>query len=128
MLENATFSSFLELEPHIRRCRSLSLSTADTHLACLSSNPIALTTCWTLYLQRHVASIYDEIRKKCIVQYLIPFSCVTLDSMNAAFAGPGASIEDELVKMIRAGTLNARINTVDGVRCVQSSNSHSMMR
>jgi COP9 signalosome complex subunit 1 len=68
-----------------------------------------------VYLQKHVPKIYSEIRAKCIVQYLVPFSCVTLDSMNANFASPGQSIEAELVSMIQNGTLDARINTIDKV-------------
>ncbi|KAF7542833.1 hypothetical protein G7Z17_g11237 [Cylindrodendrum hubeiense] len=63
-----------------------------------------------IYLQRHITAIYAQIRSKSIVQYFVPFSCVTLDSMNEAFAQEGESIEDELVAMIREGTLKARLD------------------
>ena len=115
VLENTTFRPFLELEPHIRRAVTQFVN--GRYSSCLAIlESYRADYMLDIYLQKHVSNIYDEIRKKCIVQYLIPFSCVTLDSMNAAFATSGASIEEEIVGMIRAGTLNARINTVDGVR------------
>ncbi len=114
VIENATFRPFLELEPHIRRAVTQFVS--GRYSSCLSIlESYRADYLLDIYLQKHVSHIYDEIRKKCIVQYLIPFSCVTLDSMNAAFASPGVSIEEELVTMIRAGVLNARIDTIGGV-------------
>jgi len=114
VLENGTFKTFLQLEPHLRK--AVSQFVIGRYSACLaileSYRPEYLLD---IYLQRHVAKIYAEIRKKCIVSYMIPFSCVTLDSMNVAFAGPGQSVEPELADMIRAGTLQARINKIDKV-------------
>jgi COP9 signalosome complex subunit 1 len=114
VLGNANFKTFLQLEPHLRR--AVSQFVIGRYSACLaileSYRPDYLLD---VYLQKHVVKIYAEIRDKCIVHYLVPFSCVTLDSMNAAFAAPGKSVEPELAGMIRAGRLQARINKVDGV-------------
>ena len=55
------------------------------------------------------------IRTKSIVQYFIPFSCVTLDSLNIAFAAPGTTIDKELSKMIENGELKGRIDTQNKV-------------
>lgn len=112
VLENSKFRSYLELEPHIRR--AITQFVNGRYAACLSIlasyRPDYLLD---IYLQRHVSYIYDQIRMKCISQYLIPFSCVTLASMDAAFAEPGTSVEEELATMIRDGVLNARIDSIN---------------
>lgn len=113
-LETSNFRTFLELEPHLRR--AITQFVNGRYSACLaileSYKPDYLLD---IYLQPHVASLYTSIRGKCIFHFLQPFSCVTIDSMNAAFAAPGESIEDELADMIRAGNLLARIDAIDGV-------------
>ena len=114
VLENAKFRTFLELEPHIRR--AIAQFVSGRYSACIaileSYRPDYLLD---IYLQKHIQNIYTQIRNKCIVQYLIPFSCVSLDTMNKAFGRPGQAIEDELADMIQSGTLQARINTIDKV-------------
>jgi COP9 signalosome complex subunit 1 len=70
-----------------------------------------------IYLARHVKELFGLIRRKCIVQYFIPFSCVTLQSLDEVFASNGQSIEKELVGMIRDGSLNARIDAKSKVGC-----------
>jgi COP9 signalosome complex subunit 1 len=114
VLENTKFRTFLELEPHIRRAVTQFVN--GRYSACLATLESYRPDCLLdIYLQRHIQTIYGEIRSKCIVQYLVPFSCVTLESMNEAFAAPGESIEKELVTMIRSGRLQARIDTIDKV-------------
>ncbi|KAI1861346.1 uncharacterized protein JN550_010876 [Neoarthrinium moseri] len=112
VLDNANFRNYLELEPHIRKAVSMFVN--GRYAACLamleSYRPDYLLD---VHLQKHIPAIYAQIRSKCIVQYFIPFSCVTLDSMNEAFAKPGESLEAELITMIRSGRLQARINTID---------------
>lgn len=114
VLENPKFRTFLELEPHIRR--AIAQFVSGRYSACIaileSYRPDYLLD---IYLQKHIQTIYAQIRSKCIVQYMIPFSCVSLDTMNKAFGRPGQPIEDELADMIQSGILQARINTIDKV-------------
>lgn len=113
-LDNSSFRAFLELEPHIRR--AISQFVNGRYSACLAIlESYRSEYLLDIYLQQHVKHLYTMIRGKCIFHFLQPFSCVTIDSMNAAFAPPGESIEDELVDMIRSGTLLARIDTIDQV-------------
>lgn len=113
-LETSSFRAFLELEPHIRR--AISQFVNGRYSACLaileSYKPDYLLD---IYLQKHVEKLYTSIRGKCIYHFLQPFSCVTIDSMNAAFAPPGESIESELADMIQTGNLLARIDAIDRV-------------
>ncbi|PNY23061.1 COP9 signalosome complex subunit 1 [Tolypocladium capitatum] len=112
VLENPDFRAFLEHEPHIRK--AISLFNNGRYSSCLSilesARPDYLLD---IYLQKHIPTIYSKIRSKCIVQYFVPFSCVTISSLDAAFAKPGESIEPELVNMIREGSLKARIDGKD---------------
>lgn len=114
VLENSKFRAFLELEPHIRR--AISQFVNGRYAACLSIlasyRPDYMLD---IFLQRHVNAIYTRIRNKCITNYLVPFSCVTLESMNAAFAQPGESIEKELATMIQNRLVNARIDSINKV-------------
>lgn len=114
VLDDANFRSFLELEPHLRRAVGMFVN--GRYSACLSIidayRPDYLLD---IYLQPHVQTIYSLIRRKCIVQYMIPFSCVTLDLMNEQFGQDGVALDEELATMIKSGDLNARINSVDRV-------------
>lgn len=115
VLDNTDFRSFLELEPHIRR--AINFFCASKYSACLETLENYRTDyLLDVYLCRILSSIYGLIRRKSIVQYFIPFSCVTLDEMAAKFQTAGgeyASIQDELEAMINSGTLEARIDLVD---------------
>lgn len=114
VLDNSTFRFFLEVEPQIRRAVSQFVNAR--YSACLATLESYRQDCLLdIYLQRHVKHIYNEIRTKCIVQYLVPFSCATLQNMNEAFAAPGESIEKELVTIIKSGRLNARIDAINKV-------------
>lgn len=116
VLENSSFRTYLELEPQIRRAIGFFVNSRYT--ACLSVlEAYRADYLLDIYLQKHIEEIYHMVRSKSIVQYFIPFSCVTLDSLNQAFAPPGKTIDKELVTMIQSQELNARINTIDRVSC-----------
>lgn len=118
-LDDSPFRTFMELEPHFRR--AITLFVNGRYSACLailaSHRPDYMLD---IYLQPHVDNLYGMIRSKCIFHFLQPFSCVTIDSMNAAFASPGESIEAEVIHMIRHSGLQARIDPIDRV-CVALS-------
>ncbi|KAK6331596.1 hypothetical protein TWF718_002145 [Orbilia javanica] len=110
VLDSTTFRTFLELEPHIRR--ALTAFHSSRYGECLSilegyRNDYLLDP----FLQKHIDKIYEAVRTKSIVQYFIPFSCVTLDAMSAAFGVPSEQMEKELVRLIESGKLHARIDT-----------------
>jgi COP9 signalosome complex subunit 1 len=114
VLGNNDFRNFLELEPHIRR--AINLFCNSKYSACLEVLEGYRTDyLLDVHLSKQLNSIYSSIRTKSIVQYFIPFSCVTLDEMATKFhlTGEYATIEDELETMINSGTLDARIDLVD---------------
>ncbi|KAG5665674.1 hypothetical protein KAF25_009799 [Fusarium avenaceum] len=110
VLENQSFRSFLENESHVRK--AISLFVNGRYSNCLSIlESVRNDYLLDVYLQRHISTLYSQIRNKCIVQYFVPFSCVTLETLNKAFAPEGGSVEAELVSMIREGILKARLDT-----------------
>ncbi|KAH0432399.1 cop9 signalosome subunit 1 [Colletotrichum camelliae] len=116
VLDNQNFRTFLGLEPHIRK--AISLFVNGRYSACLAIlEAYRADYLLDIYLQKHVNALYSQIRSKCIVQYFIPFSCVTLSSLEESFAVEGQSLVDELVTMIKNGSLQARINTIDKANC-----------
>jgi COP9 signalosome complex subunit 1 len=114
VLASGDFRNFLELEPQIRR--AIALFCNSKYSACLEILEGYRTDyLLDLYISRAISSIYKKIRTKSIVQYFIPFSCVTLDEMASKFqlTGDYATIEDELEDMINSRVLDARIDLVD---------------
>ena len=144
VLGNPDFRQFLEMEPHVRR--AISLFCASKFSACLEvlqeyRNDWLLD----IYLQPLVDELFELVRAKCLVQFFIPFKAVSLAELERAFPprqglrgsivaeisdadgdttkvdstdGSGASIkiEDELMDMISAEHLDARLDLVDKVR------------
>jgi COP9 signalosome complex subunit 1 len=114
VLDNASFRNFLELEPHIRR--AIAFFCNSKYSQCLETlEAYRKDYLLDIHLQRHVPELYYRVRSKSIVQYFIPFSCVTLHSMASAFVTDEESIESELVEMIQRGILDARIDTQNKV-------------
>ncbi|EHA57969.1 hypothetical protein MCOR27_003708 [Pyricularia oryzae] len=112
VLENSSFRSFLELEPHLRR--AITQFVNGRYSSCLEIlESYRSDYLLDMHLQRHIPELFLQIRSKCISQYLLPFSCVTIASLDESFAIDGESIEEELVTMISNGILDARINSVD---------------
>ncbi|CAN9255788.1 unnamed protein product [Alternaria alternata] len=113
VLANSEFRNFLELEPHIRR--AINLFCNSKYSACLEvlegyRNDYLLD----VYLSKMLNTIYSRIRTKSIVQYFIPFSCVTLDEMTSKFPpAEGRTIDEDLEEMINQRVLDARIDFVD---------------
>lgn len=114
VLESASFRNFLEVEPHIRRAiASFCNSNYSECLAILDTYKTDYLL--DVYLQAHVQQLYGRIRRKSIVQYFIPFSCVSFENMAKAFKSDERAMEMELVEMIQQGVLNARIDTQNRV-------------
>ncbi|RDA87298.1 hypothetical protein CP532_1330 [Ophiocordyceps camponoti-leonardi (nom. inval.)] len=109
VLHNQAFRTFLEQEPNVRKAISLFIN--GRYSNCLSILQSSRSDyLLDIYLHTQINALYSKIRSKCIVQYFLPFSCVTIESLDAAFGQPGQPIEPELVDMVRNGLLKARID------------------
>ncbi|KAJ6441648.1 26S proteasome subunit RPN7 [Purpureocillium lavendulum] len=114
-LDNPSFRTLYEAEPHLRKAVSHFVN--GRYSSCLSILESArVDYLLDIHLHKHVLALFALIRSKCITQYFVPFSCATIASLDAAFGKPGQPIEPELVEMIRAGTLKARVDSKNKVR------------
>lgn len=148
VLDNASFRSFLELEPHIRR--AINYFCASKYSQCLEIlESYRADYLLDIYLQEHLPTIYQKIRTKSIVQYFQPFSRVTLDSMEKMFGttinigepGEGASssiqngttdsmtpFRQELIQMIQSNNLSARIDLENNVLIAYEESPRAVMQ
>lgn len=109
VLDNQSFRTFLENEPQVRKAISLFVNGRYSNcLAMLEGNRPEYKL--DVYLSGHLDKLFSKIRTKCITQYFIPFSHVTLDSLGEAFAQPDHNLEQELLEMIKQGSLKAKID------------------
>lgn len=112
VLNNENFRSFLELESHLRRAIVAFCSSKYTQcLEILESyrNDYLLD----IHLQPHVNALYAAIRRKSIIAYAAPFSQVSIASMAEAFNVDAKHMENELLEIIKAKDLDARLDLVD---------------
>jgi len=109
VLDSPLFRTFLELEPHLRRAVTFFVNSRFS--ACLEIlKAYRVDYLLDLWLAPHISELYHLIESKAIVQYFVPFSCVTLDSMGAMFGSGQQPIDNRLVDMIERGDLEGRID------------------
>lgn len=100
VLDNSKFRIYLELEPHIRR--AIQFFVNSKYPACLAILEAYRTDyLLDIHLEKHIEELYHMVRTKSIVEFVIPFSVVTLDALSSAFMPTGQIIDKELVKMIQ---------------------------
>jgi COP9 signalosome complex subunit 1 len=116
VLDNTSFRPLLELEPHIRR--AISMFSSSKYKGCLQVLESYMADyLLDFYLCSHFLKLYQLVRSKCIVQWFSAYSRVTWEEIEKEFPNSLLNVElaDELVEMIRSGSLDARIDLVDKV-------------
>lgn len=110
VLSSPTFKLFLELEPTLREA---------IHKFYESKYPICLSLLDELkdaflldiFLAPHVNSLYSSIRSRALIQYFSPYISADLRLMAVAFNTDTNSLEEELMKLILDGSIQARIDS-----------------
>ncbi|RUS26654.1 PCI domain-containing protein [Jimgerdemannia flammicorona] len=123
-MDNNEFKNFLELEPHIRELiHSFYHSNYKTCLEILenSKNDLLLD----LHLHSHVEMLYENIRKKALVQYFSPFQSVDLNRMAASFSTDVRRLESELALLITDNQIQARIDSHKKILCAKQQDQRS---
>ncbi|KAJ3089637.1 cop9 signalosome complex subunit [Quaeritorhiza haematococci] len=121
---NSDFKQFLELEPDIREL--LYSFYHSKYANCLEllaklKNDLLLD----LYLHSHVDMIYQNIRKKALVQYFTPFLSVDINRMADVFNTTTAQLEPELAALIMEGLIQARIDSHNKVLRVKKADQRT---
>ncbi|KAG0046274.1 hypothetical protein BGZ83_008532 [Gryganskiella cystojenkinii] len=124
VIDNVGFRQYLELEPHIR---DLVHSFYNSNYAvCLDimdkwRNDYLLD----IHLHSHIEALYNNIRKKALVQFTSPFLTVDLTKMAKSFATTVPVLEQELVSLIVAGQIEARIDSQQKILNAKQTNKRS---
>ncbi|KAI5290482.1 hypothetical protein KEM54_001406 [Ascosphaera aggregata] len=118
VLDNASFRTFIETEPHLRRavkafCSSKFRQCFEIFEAYKADYML------DIHLSLHVEKLYEMIRLKVMQQYIIPFSVLTIESLRDVFHGSRGSgetsveseaLKDELFRLISSGSIDARLD------------------
>ncbi|KAJ3343392.1 cop9 signalosome complex subunit [Gonapodya sp. JEL0774] len=110
VIDNAEFRQFLELEPQVRELIYGFYNSKYAHCLKLLERMKA-DLLLDIYLHTHVDALYQNIRKKALVQYLSPFLSVNMATMAAAFNTTIGQLEPELAGLIMEGMVQARIDS-----------------
>jgi hypothetical protein len=83
-----------------------------------------------MHLHSHVPVLLDMIRDRCITQYLVPYSCVSIEKMGRVFGYTACNMESIVAKLLLNGELGndndersgkVRINARDGTLTKEST-------
>ncbi|KAG9000792.1 hypothetical protein FRB94_005172 [Tulasnella sp. JGI-2019a] len=114
VVENETFSYYLEQEPYIR-------DILDAYMASKFKDVLFLLDRFSnrhsldMHLSRHVSELSRQIRNRSLVQYFQPFARVHLDRMATAFGIKLSELEADIVKLIEDGLIKARIDSQEKI-------------
>ncbi|CAF2059799.1 unnamed protein product [Brassica oleracea] len=110
VIDNINFRDFLELVPEVRELindfYSSRYASCLEYLGSLRANLLL-----DIHLHDHVDTLYDQIRKKALIQYTLPFVSVDLSRMADAFKTSVSGLEKELEALITDNQIQARIDS-----------------
>ncbi|XP_030745089.1 COP9 signalosome complex subunit 1 [Sitophilus oryzae] len=110
VVNNGGFKPFLELEPALRD--AILKFYESKYAACLKLlEEMKDALLLDLYLAPHVPALYSQIRSRALVQYFSPYMSADLRRMAQAFGRTVPALEDELMKLILDGQIQARIDS-----------------
>ncbi|KAL1501884.1 hypothetical protein ABEB36_007124 [Hypothenemus hampei] len=110
VVNNGSFKPFLELEPALRD--AILKFYESKYAACLRLlDDMKDALLLDLYLAPHVPALYAQIRSRALVQYFSPYMSADLHRMAQAFGRTVPALEDELMRLILDGQIQARIDS-----------------
>lgn len=110
VIDNINFRNFLELVPEVRELINDFYS--SRYASCLEYlENLKANLLLDIHLHDHVETLYDQIRKKALIQYTLPFVSVDLGMMADAFKTSVSGLEKELEALITDNQIQARIDS-----------------
>ncbi|KAI1301667.1 COP9 signalosome complex subunit 1 [Halotydeus destructor] len=110
VIASSSFKLFLELEPQLRD--AITRFYNSQYARCLSIlDEIRDNLLLDIYLAPHVATLYNHIRNRALVQYFSPYISADMKKMASAFNTSVTALEDELMQLILEGQIQARIDS-----------------
>ncbi|KAI0672247.1 G protein pathway suppressor 1 [Trametes maxima] len=109
ILDNENFGMYLEQEPYIREL-------LESYMNNRFKNVLEILERYStrhyadIHLYQHVINLTNLIRSKSLVLYFQPFSSIKLDRMGQAFGWSIDELEQQVVALIQAGEIKARVD------------------
>ncbi|XP_047337419.1 COP9 signalosome complex subunit 1-like [Impatiens glandulifera] len=124
VIDNSNFRNFLELVPEVRELiqdfYSSRYASCLDYLGNLKENLLL-----DIHLNKHVETLYEEIRHKAIIQYTHPFISVDLKMMASAFKTSVAGLQKELESLITDNQIQARIDSHNKILYAQHADQRN---
>jgi COP9 signalosome complex subunit 1 len=77
------------------------------------------------HLHGKTSALRSHIRRRAVLQYVMPYSAVRLDKMAQSFGTSVAELERELADLVASGRLAARIDSRDKIMHATTSNQRA---
>jgi len=124
VISSSQFKLFLELEPQLREV--IQCFYDSRYGQCLKLlDELKDNFLLDLYLAPHVQSLFSMIRNRGLVQYFSPYLSADLPKMAESFNTNLANLENELMKLILDGSIQARIDSHNKVLLAQDVDQRS---
>jgi len=124
VISSAQFKLFLELEPQLREV--IQCFYDSRYGQCLKLlEEMKDNLLLDIYLAPHINTLFSMIRNRGLVQYFSPYSSADLHKMANSFNTSVSSLENELMKLILDGSIQARIDSHNKVLLAQNVDQRS---
>lgn len=124
VISSAQFKLFLELEPQLREV--LQCFYDSRYGQCLKLlEDMKDNLLLDIYLAPHINTLFSMIRNRGLVQYFSPYSSADLNKMANSFNTSVINLENELMKLILDGSIQARIDSHNKVLLAQDVDQRS---
>jgi len=124
VISSAQFKLFLELEPQLREV--IQCFYDSRYGQCLKLlEDMKDNLLLDIYLAPHISTLFSMIRNRGLVQYFSPYSSADLNKMANSFNTSVANLENELMKLILDGSIQARIDSHNKVLLAQDVDQRS---
>jgi len=126
VISSTQFKLFLELEPQLRdviQCFYDSRYGQCLKLLQEMKDNLMLD----MYLAPHINTLFSMIRNRGLIQYFSPYSSADLNRMANSFNTTVTDLENELMKLILDGSIQARIDSHNKVLLAQDVDQRSQI-
>ncbi|EIW74550.1 G protein pathway suppressor 1 [Coniophora puteana RWD-64-598 SS2] len=110
LLENSVFSVYIEQEPYVRDLVHAYM-TNDFKSVLEILSRYSTRHALDIHLAPHIAALTRRIREVLVIVFLQPFATLALSRMATSFGWDVAEAEQEVVTLIQAGRIQARVDS-----------------
>ena len=126
VITSVQFKLFLELEPQLREV--LQCFYDSRYGQCLKLlEEMKDNLLLDMYLAPHINTLFSMIRNRGLIQYFSPYSSADLNKMAQSFNTSLPDLENELMKLILEGSIQARIDSHNKVLLAQDVDQRSQV-